>query len=249
VTFYPQNRRGAASYGPNFVGPWLRPDAADAAKLFVAFVKLIIQVCKTKKTWPAEFQWVRSWYEPHLNRIYEDAQIRAADVAQLEQIAGGYSSRHPFLTEVTLDPPGSTSGRAGAPLLDEDYTILSTIHSAKGQEWKMVRILNVVDGCIPSDMATGAPEEIEEERRLLYVGMTRAKDELDLIVPHRFFTYNQTKWGDRHVYASVSRFIPKSIHVAFERRHWSERPGGSDTRKPKLHSRIDIAANVGRMRR
>ena len=67
-------------------------------------------------------------------RIYDDAQIRAADVAQLEQIAGGYSSRHQFLTEFTLDPPNATSGRAGAPLLDEDYTILSTIHSAKGQE-------------------------------------------------------------------------------------------------------------------
>ena len=218
-----------------------------AASDWPAFAKLIVQVRKAKKTWPAEFQWVRTWYEPHLNRIYEDAQIRAADLAQLEQIAGGYSSRHQFLTDLTLDPPDSTSGRAGTPLLDEDYTILSTIHSAKGQEWKMVRILNVVDGCIPSDMATGAPEEIEEERRLLYVGMTRAKDELDLIVPHRFFTYNQTKWGDRHVYASVSRFIPKSIHDAFERQHWSERAGGPDARKPKLHSKIDIAADVGRM--
>ena len=77
--------------------------------------------------------------------------------------------------------------------------------------------------------------------------MTRAKDELDLVVPHRFFTYNQAKWGDRHVYASVSRFILKSIHDAFERRNWSERPGGPDTRKPKLLSKIDIAANVGRM--
>ena len=149
--------------------------------------------------------------------------------------------------EVTPDPPDSTSGRAGAPLLDEDYTILSTIHSAKGQEWKMVRILNVVDGCIPSDMATGTPEEIEEERRLLYVGMTRAKDELDLIVPQRFFTYNQFEWGDRHVYASVSRFIPKSIYDAFERRHWSDRASASEAEKPKLHSKIDVAANVGRM--
>jgi DNA helicase-2/ATP-dependent DNA helicase PcrA len=218
-----------------------------AAEDWPAFTKLIVQVCKAKKTWPAEFQWVRTWYEPHLHRIYDDAQIRAADLAQLEQIAGGYSSRRQFLTDLTLGPPDSTSGRAGAPLLDEDYTILSTIHSAKGQEWKMVRILNVVDGCIPSDMATGIPEEIEEERRLLYVGMTRAKDELDLIVPHRFFTYNQTKWDDRRVYASVSRFIPKSIHDAFDRRHWSERASGSDTGKPKLHSKIDIAVNVGRM--
>ena len=74
------------------------------------------------------------------------------------------------------------------PLLDEDYLILSTIHSAKGQEWKSVFVLNVVDGCIPSDLATGTDAEIEEERRLLYVAMTRAKDHLHLIVPQRFFT-------------------------------------------------------------
>jgi DNA helicase II / ATP-dependent DNA helicase PcrA len=96
--------------------------------------------------------------------------------------------------------------RARATALDEDYTILSTIHSAKGQEWRIVRILNVVDGCILSDMATGTPEEIEEERRLLYVAMTRAKDELDLVVPHRLYTYQQPSFGDSHVYASVSRF-------------------------------------------
>jgi DNA helicase II / ATP-dependent DNA helicase PcrA len=66
-------------------------------------------------------------------------------------------------------------------------------------------------------------------------------------VPHRFFTYNQAQWGDRHVYASVSRFLPKSIHDAFDRRHWSERASGPDTRKQTLHSKIDIAANVGRM--
>jgi DNA helicase II / ATP-dependent DNA helicase PcrA len=93
---------------------------------------------------------------------------------QLGQIAAGYGSRERFLTELTLDPPDATSGRAGADLKDEDYTILSTIHSAKGQEWRIVRILNVVDGCIPSDRATSTSEEIEEERRLLYVAMTRA---------------------------------------------------------------------------
>ena len=94
-------------------------------------------------------------------------------------------------------------------------TILSTIHSAKGQEWNTIRILNVVDGCITSDMATGTPEEIEEERRLLYVAMTRAKNDLDLIVPQRFFVHQQSRNGDRHVYASVSRFIPDRIHHSF----------------------------------
>ena len=78
------------------------------------------------------------------------------------------------------------------PLLDEDYLILSTIHSAKGQEWKAVHVLNVVDGCIPSDLGTGSTHELEEERRLLYVAMTRAKDELHLIVPQRFYVHNQS---------------------------------------------------------
>jgi DNA helicase II / ATP-dependent DNA helicase PcrA len=108
----------------------------------------------------------RLWYEPHLERIHEDAVVRRADLIQLEQIASGYPSRERFLTELTLYPPDATSDQAGVPVLDEDYLILSTIHSAKGQEWKSVFVLNVVDGCIPSDLATGTTAEIEEERRL-----------------------------------------------------------------------------------
>ena len=116
---------------------------------------------------------------------------RCADLIQLEQIAGGYPSRQRFLTELTLDPPDATSDQAGVPLLDEDYLILSTIHSAKGQEWKSVFVLNVVDGCIPSDLSAGTTAEIEEERRLLYVAMTRAKDDLHLVLPQRFFAHQQ----------------------------------------------------------
>jgi succinate dehydrogenase flavin-adding protein (antitoxin of CptAB toxin-antitoxin module) len=82
--------------------------------------------------------------------------------------------------------------------------------------------LNVVDGCIPSDRATGTLEEIEEERRLLYVASTRAKDELDLIAPHRFFTHQQAKLGDRHVYESRSRFIQDSILGSFATRNWRD---------------------------
>jgi DNA helicase-2/ATP-dependent DNA helicase PcrA len=94
--------------------------------------------------------------------------------------------------------------------------VLSTIHSAKGQEWHSVYVLNVVDGCIPSDRATGSPEEIEEERRLLYVAMTRAKDDLHLLVPQRFYTHHQPRHGDRHVYAARSRFIPSTLLHLFE---------------------------------
>ena len=142
--------------------------------------------------WPAELEQVRRWYEPHLERIHDDAAARAADLAQLEQIAASYPTREQFLTDLTLDPPSATSDEAGAPLLDEDYLILSTIHSAKGQEWKSVFVLNAVDGCIPSDLGDRQhATEIEEERRLLYVAMTRAKDQLDLIVPQRFYTHSQ----------------------------------------------------------
>src|SRR6202008_296567 len=113
--------------------------------------------------------------------------MREADLLQLAQIASTYPNRQRFLTELTLDPPSATSDKAGPPLLDEDYLILSTIHSAKGQEWKAVFVLNCVDGCIPSDLATESTAEIEEERRLLYVAMTRAKDHLHLVVPQRFY--------------------------------------------------------------
>jgi DNA helicase-2/ATP-dependent DNA helicase PcrA len=103
------------------------------------FAKLIAKMRKAKTPWPAEFELVRRWYEPHLQRIYDDGHLREADIGQLEQIAAGYESRERFLTELTLDPPNATSGRARATTLDEDYTILSTIHSAKGQEWRIVR--------------------------------------------------------------------------------------------------------------
>jgi ATP-dependent DNA helicase UvrD/PcrA len=107
--------------------------------------------------------------------------------------------------------------------------------------------LNVVDGCIPSDRATGTSEEIEEERRLLYVAMTRAKDELDLIVPQRFFTHQQAKLGDGHVYASRSRFVQDYIVGSFETRHWRDRAEGQIKVARKAGSSVNVAANLMRM--
>ncbi|UZG43564.1 ATP-dependent helicase [Caldimonas thermodepolymerans] len=167
--------------------------------------------------WPDDLRRVQQWYQPHLERLHDDAPVRAADLAQLARIAEGYRSREQFLAELALDPPEATSAEAGPPLLDEDYLILSTIHSAKGQEWQAVYLLNAVDGCIPSDLATGSAELVEEERRLLYVAMTRARQHLQLIVPQRFYVHGQGK-GDRHVYGSLSRFIPPQVQPLFERR-------------------------------
>ena len=114
------------------------------------------------------------------------------------------------MSELALDPPDKTSDEAGPPLRDEDYLILSTIHSAKGQEWRSVFVLNCVDGCIPSDLATGSSEEIEEERRLLYVAMTRAKDELALVVPQRFYVHGQPRYGDRACMRAAPGFCPRA---------------------------------------
>ncbi len=185
-----------------------------------AFVELYRALRAPGLAWPADVELVKNWYLPHLERIHDDAQVRAADVVQLAQLAAGYPSRERFLTEITLDPPQATSDRAGPPHLDEDYVILSTIHSSKGQEWKSVHILNVVDGCIPSDMSTGNGADIEEERRLLYVAMTRAKEHLHLIVPNRFFIKQQAHLGDRHVYAARTRFISPAMLKHFEECVW-----------------------------
>ncbi|MFX6035518.1 3'-5' exonuclease, partial [Acinetobacter baumannii] len=125
---------------------------------------------------------------------------------------------------LTLDPPDASSDESGVPLRDEDYLILSTIHSAKGQEWKAVYVLNAVDGCLPSDLSTGTTEEIEEERRLLYVAMTRARDHLDIVVPQRFYVHQQPGMGDRHVYASRTRVLPTRVLPHFHSRAWPPPP-------------------------
>ncbi|MGH6805712.1 MAG: ATP-dependent helicase, partial [Ensifer adhaerens] len=211
-----------------------------------AFVTLIEGLRKQAGGWPGEIAQAREWYEPHLDRIHEDADTRKADLLQLEQIAGGYPSRERFLTELTLDPPDATSDQAGVPLLDEDYLILSTIHSAKGQEWRSVFMLNVVDGCIPSDLGVGTTHEIEEERRLLYVGMTRAKDSLTLITPQRFFTSGQHAQGDRHVYAARTRFIPATLLQFFETASWPLVSAAASERSAR-QIRIDVGARMRTM--
>jgi len=220
------------------------PCPARAQAEWPAFVELLAGLRSGASGWPAEIGQVRTWYEPHLERIHEDFEMRRADLLQLEDIAAGYPTRERFLTELTLDPPDATSGQAGVPLLDEDYLILSTIHSAKGQEWKSVFVLNTVDGCIPSDLGVGTSDEIEEERRLLYVAMTRAKDSLNLVVPQRFFTHGQSSTGDRHVYASRTRFIPAKLVELFECRAWPiVAPGAASNAGPR-QVRLDVGARM-----
>jgi DNA helicase II / ATP-dependent DNA helicase PcrA len=222
-----------------------RPPAA-AAEHWPDFVETIRLVRGRSAGWPAELDLICRWYAPHLERIHDDAAMRQADLTQLAQIASTYPSRERFLTELTLDPPDATSAEAGVPLLDEDYLILSTIHSAKGQEWRAVFVLNAVDGCIPSDLSTGSTAEIEEERRLLYVAMTRAKDHLHLIVPQRFFAHQQRSGGDRHMYAARTRFIPAAILDRFEGCAWPAAASGRAAANGPREA-VDIGARLRRM--
>ncbi|WP_316239355.1 ATP-dependent helicase [Bradyrhizobium sp. SZCCHNR1015] len=217
-----------------------QPTPARAGEDWTAFVRTLEQLRVSE--WPGDIERVRHWYQPHLERVHDDAEVRTADLLQLEQIARGYPSRERFLTELTLDPPDATSDQAGVPLLDEDYLILSTIHSAKGMEWNSVHVLNVVDGCMPSDLGAGSSAELEEERRLLYVAMTRAKDDLHLLVPQRFFVHGQPVRGDRHVYASRTRFIPEALVPLFERTSWPRVQRGAAV--ASQGPRIDLGARM-----
>jgi DNA helicase-2/ATP-dependent DNA helicase PcrA len=177
----------------------------------------VVNAMRSGGNWPAELERAAQWYEPVLEAKYDDARVRSADIATLVRIGANYASRESFLTDLTLDPPNATSDESGPPHRDDDFVILSTIHSAKGQEWKNVFVLNAVDGCIPSDLGTGSTAELEEERRLLYVAMTRAKDSLHVVVPQRFYITQQAKAGDRNVFAARTRFIPAEIAHYFER--------------------------------
>ncbi len=167
---------------------------------------------------------IRRWVEPLFVRKYDGVAARLRDLEQLAQIAGGYVERGQFVTDLTLDPPASSGDLAGPPLLDEDYLVLSTIHSAKGGEWDVVHVLHVADGMIPSDMATGDEDEIDEERRLFYVALTRARDDLHLYFPLRYY-HRPMGLDDSHSYAQLTRFVPSDIkHLFDEQQAHSEVP-------------------------
>ncbi|MFQ5667724.1 MAG: ATP-dependent helicase [Candidatus Binatia bacterium] len=220
---------------------------APAAEDWAGLCALLLTLRSQATGWPGQLAALRTWYQPRLERLYDSAHVRVGDLEQIEQIAGAYPSRERFLTELTLDPPEASGDEAGVPYRDEDYLILSTIHSAKGREWEVVYVLNVADGCIPSDMATGSPQQIEEERRLLYVAMTRARDHLHLVHPLRFLVREQQRLGDRHIFTPRSRFIPDWILDRFERQAHGRARTGDPPRASHTGVRVDVAARLRAM--
>ncbi len=171
--------------------------------------------------------------------------MRAADLEMLQQLSCQHGSRERFLSELTLDPPSASGELAGPPLLDEDYLVLSTVHSAKGQEWDSVYVLNVTDGNFPSEFAAGNADAIDEERRLMYVAMTRARDELHLIEPLRYYVTQQPRSGDRHVYGARSRFLDAAVLDTLDRATWPELPESAGSPTLALQAaRVDVAARL-----
>jgi DNA helicase-2/ATP-dependent DNA helicase PcrA len=192
-------------------------DVPAAARPGLGELRDVVRTCAEDVPPAVQLERVRRFLEPLLRRRYDDAEPRVRDLEQLEQVAGGYPDRRSFVTDLTLDPPSSTADLAGPPLQDEDYLVLSTIHSAKGGEWDAVHVIHAADGVIPSDMSTGDPDRVEEERRLFYVALTRARNALHVYVPLRYHRPNR-RYEDRHLHAQLTRFLPDEVRSLFERR-------------------------------
>lgn len=163
---------------------------------------------------PIEIEAVRKFYNPLMELKYDNPVARANDLQQLVQIAARYKDRADFLTSIALDPPSSTQDLAGEPVLDDDFLILSTIHSAKGLEWDNVFVIHATDGNIPSDMATKDESQIEEERRLFYVALSRAKEHLYVCQPQRYYT--RGRWRDDYTMPQLTRFLSQNARAAFD---------------------------------
>ncbi|MDQ1368818.1 MAG: ATP-dependent helicase UvrD/PcrA [Acidimicrobiaceae bacterium] len=161
------------------------------------------------------------WLAPVIARKYSSPAARMSDLDQLAGVAAAYRDRSQFVAELTLDPPVATGDLAGPPLLDEDWLVLSTVHSAKGGEWDVVHVIHAADGMFPSDMACGDAESIEEERRLMYVAVTRARDVLEINLPRRYHVAREQfrRLSDRHLYAQVSRFLTDEVLALMDVEH------------------------------
>ena len=217
------------------------PSAAD----WRTFCGVLGRLADPATPWPGQVRMARDWYTPQLERIYDGAFSRAGDLEQLEQLSTQHPSRERFLTELTLDPPSLTGDASVLASKDEDYVVLSTIHSAKGQEWDNVYVLNVADGNFPSEFAAGKPDLLEEERRLLYVAMTRARNELHLCAPLKYRVTQQARDGDAHVYGAKSRFMTDAVLACFEQTAHAGVRAGDSLRT--AGATIDVAAQLKQM--
>jgi DNA helicase-2/ATP-dependent DNA helicase PcrA len=229
---------------------------AATADAWPAFTRLMLALAAPAAVWQGQLEQVTSWYRPLLEQRHDDAAVRAADLDMLVSLAPQFASRERFLTELTLDPPSASGDICDDALRDEDYLILSTVHSAKGQEWDSVYVLNVADGNFPNEFSTGSEAGIEEERRLLYVAVTRARNNLHLIEPQRYFVTQQPRLGDHYVHGARSRFLSGALLARLDRFGGDGKPVRDPIADAKTGARspdaaalpvVDVAARLRRM--
>jgi len=221
-------------------------DAPTAAReTLAAFSRLVADLSTMGVREPAvQVERIRRFYDPLLEKVYENPTVRKRDLISLEQIAAGYRSRRQFLVDLQLNPPTSTSDLAGPPVKDEDWLNLSTIHSAKGCEWDVVFLIHAADGFLPSDMAAGSQEELDEELRLTYVALTRAKDYLYVAWPFRYYH----KWyalSNSHSYAQLCRFFTPYVLETLDEESLLH-PEEADPGRP-IDVDADVAERIRRM--
>src|SRR6202140_1033951 len=222
-------------------------DAPHPAKMdWKRFCGLFEKLADPATPWPGQVGLVREWDKPQLERIHDPAWSRMGDLEQLEQLSAQHPTRERFLTELTLDPPTVTSDQSGAASRAEDYVLLSPVHSGKGPELDFVYVLNVSHGNFPSEFSTGKPEMIQEERRLLYVAMPRARNELHLCAPLKYAVTQQPKDGDAHVYGAKSRFMTDKVLDCCERISLRNMRGVENLRDGEAAT-VDVVAQLKEM--
>jgi len=239
----------AAQKGDFAAWKGFKPPEATAVHwpLFLALMNLLSPRKSKSLALQAEIHHARVFYAPLLEQKFDDAFIRMRDLEQLEQMAARFESRSQFLNEMLLDPPNSTQAFAGDPILDEDYLTLSTIHSAKGLEWDAVYVLHAADGNIPADLATESPAQIEEERRLFYVALTRAKSNLYVMHPQRYYFHAHHR-SDMHSYSQRTRFIPDELLSQFNQVTTAKlKPDGTSQSEQSNVKTADVRRKIGRM--
>jgi len=228
---------------PESIGTFkVRP---SARKQMAAFAETVSDLVHAGSVNPAlQIERIRRFYDPLLHKLYENPGARSRDLVSLEQIASGYRLRRDFLVDLQLDPPTSTGDLAGPPHREDDWLVLSTIHSAKGCEWDVVYLIHAADGFLPSDMATGSEEEIEEELRLTYVALTRARDFLYISWPLRYY-HRWYALSDSSSYAQPCRFFTDDVMKSLDEVYLEQ--GSELDRRSDASNTRDIAERIREM--